>query len=627
MYIWMYCLNGHCFAGRYWEDFLEFYKIVAKGLCKRGRLITFCHFLPFEFQFIRNFLKWVEIFATEKRKPITALTKDNMEFRCSYKLTNMSLEKFTHQSKRCTHKKQSGEEYDYTVKRYPWTPLDGKHLYYCLCDVLGLWESLTELIEEEIDITYLPLTSTGYVRRDCRTAMLANSENRALIKELALDEYLYVLLRTARRGGDTHADITITGQWLEKVDSWDLQSAYPYVMMTRKYPMSRFQEVSREKFLHEAEKPLEKRTLASVLIVYFDDIKLKDIHRRPYIPVAKCTSKEGFVNDNGRILKAAHLSMVITDIDYDIIVDSYTFEVCTIEHVFSAEYGYLPQELRETILEYFMKKTTLKGVDDYLYMKSKNKLNAIFGMMLTDMCHSVIELQNNDIEEPWVETLPNIEDALKRYYNSKGTFLAYQWGVWVTAHCRYLLHEPVKGDNRMFDAYNDTDSHKMIEGYDRSVFETINERVHEMADSYSVPPYVDYKGKRYYMGEWEFESQYPYFKTLGSKKYIVVDGDKCEVTVSGLNKDKSARFLERKGFDLFKTGTVFPPKDKDGNPVSGRTASVFNDVDKVFYEHIDGHTFLSGSSLSVNDVSYTLGVTPEYGELIEQVNLHGKKVL
>ena len=60
-----------------------------------------------------------DVFAVASRKVVKADMWNCFEFRCSYKLTNMSLKQFTSKMK-VEHQKLSGEEFDYSVKRYPW---------------------------------------------------------------------------------------------------------------------------------------------------------------------------------------------------------------------------------------------------------------------------------------------------------------------------------------------------------------------------------------------------------------------------------------------------------------------------------------------------------------------------
>ena len=78
-----------------------------------------------EFQFLKGWYDFQpdEVFRTEPRKVLKCEMFDSFEFRCSYFLTNLSLDRFTRQMG-IENKKLSGEIFDYSKIRYPWTPLN-----------------------------------------------------------------------------------------------------------------------------------------------------------------------------------------------------------------------------------------------------------------------------------------------------------------------------------------------------------------------------------------------------------------------------------------------------------------------------------------------------------------------
>ena len=102
---------------------------------------------------------------------------EHIEFRCSYALTNMSLEEFTKKMK-VEHVKKPGEDIDYKVYRTSTTPLTDKAMQYCQNDVLGLYEALTVQLNNDGDNLYtVPMTSTGYVRRETKQALRMVNHN------------------------------------------------------------------------------------------------------------------------------------------------------------------------------------------------------------------------------------------------------------------------------------------------------------------------------------------------------------------------------------------------------------------------------------------------------------------
>lgn len=95
MYIWQLAINGRVITGREWAEFIDVMDHIVERLelSKYRRAIIYVHNLAFEFQFIRFMFPWKKVFAIDKRKPIYAITETGIEFRCSYILTNYSLEK------------------------------------------------------------------------------------------------------------------------------------------------------------------------------------------------------------------------------------------------------------------------------------------------------------------------------------------------------------------------------------------------------------------------------------------------------------------------------------------------------------------------------------------------------
>ena len=115
---------------------------------------------------------------------------------------------------------------------------------------------------------------------------------------------------------------------------------------------------------------------------HFTGLRLKNPKEPiPYISLSRCEASD-FKIDNGRILKAAYLEISLTEIDLEIILDTYTFDKMEIVQCMVAQKDYLPEEYRAVIQDYYNKKTSLKGDDSedgiYMYTKSKNMLNSVY---------------------------------------------------------------------------------------------------------------------------------------------------------------------------------------------------------------------------------------------------------
>ena len=111
-----------------------------------------------------------------------------------------------------------------------------------------------EKIEQDGDITKIPLTNTGYVRHYCRKECFfegipeedEEGRNRVLMNYRAIMKSLqieskeeYEQMQRAFMGGFTHASALYSGKTLYDVGSADLTSSYPFAMVAQYYPMTK----------------------------------------------------------------------------------------------------------------------------------------------------------------------------------------------------------------------------------------------------------------------------------------------------------------------------------------------------------------------------------------------------
>ena len=604
MYHWQFCINDEVCFGRTWEEFKELLSQLSHrmSLSNNRRLVIFCHNLNFEFQFFRRFVKVIDGFYKEDRIPLKVVIDGGIEFRDSYALSNMSLEKFCENEPGVIHYKLSGNDFDYLRVRTPEDPLTDYEKQYCYNDVRGLVECIASRMKEDT-LANMPMTSTGYVRRDARNAIKQNKNNRKIFTASALSPELYQDCRTAFRGGDTHANLRMADQLLYDVDSYDIQSSYPACMMINKYPATAFFKIKASTFFNR-----DLSDYALLIHIRFKDIKYIGSCGIPYIPLAKCSAiTSDKVIDNGRVLYAGIVELVITDIDLDIILNEYAAEDMFISNIYASRYAPLSAEYKSVIMKYYEGKTALKGVPgkEYEYMKSKNRLNALYGMMCQKIDHDQTEYDGHD----FVTTPGILDELIEKYYKSRNSFLSYQHGVWVTCHARKRLRDMLNiiGKDTV---YCDTDSVKCINGH-KEDFEAKNKILEkEAADAgaYATDP----EGKIHYMGTWEHETakeKYSEFKTLGSKKYVYKQGDKVCSTIAGVNKKVGSRFFKDFGLDVFRHGTRITD--------SGHLTAFYND-DEIHNITVNGVNIVTASNVALVDNTYTLGITDEYMDLLEK---------
>lgn len=212
MYCWQWCTlhKGyyHVIMGRTWEEYIEHIRRIRQHTDGDTRIPVFVHNLGYEFQFMRNFFVWDSVFAAKPRQPIKAVTADGVEYRCSWKLTNMSLEAATNKEPGMVFVKYK-DKIDYSEIRYPDTPLPEEHLIYDVLDVVSLCDLIKNMLRNNRDsIASMPLTSTGYVRRACRKRVreeMPEYREKVFLKN-SLTAEVYTKLKEAARGGNTHAN-------------------------------------------------------------------------------------------------------------------------------------------------------------------------------------------------------------------------------------------------------------------------------------------------------------------------------------------------------------------------------------------------------------------------------------
>lgn len=604
MYHWQVCIDGYVCLGRTWNEFLTFLRKMNRALKnydKNHKLVCFIHNFSYEFQFIYSWIKLTDVFAIDKRKPLKAISKDfNIEFRCSYLLSNMNLKKFIENTPNAHYFKGTGD-LDYKKIFTPNTLLSMSELGYCYNDVMGLYEAIIYLLKEDT-LESIPFTSTGYVRRECRTNMRKNKKNRKQFLDLKLDDKLYQLCKDAFRGGNTASNRYKTNFINYDVSSYDMSSAYPYAMISGLYPITPFQEET----ITSLDMLDDYNNRYCTLAYYsFENVKLKKGIPFPYIPYSKCIefiapSYEGIFKGkeycyNGRVLEAEFIKIAMTNYDYQIFINQYEYdeENVRVEDFFYSHKGFLPKELTDTVIEFFTLKSQLKGIEEkeYEYMKSKNKLNSLYGMIVTDIIR-----QENLFNNQWEK---GEKSTLEEYYSKRNNFLTYQWGLFVTAICRTNLQKAI--DKIGLDCvYIDTDSVKFVGKHD-DVFEQINQEMYDWCTKNDIINYVNVGNHKYFLGLYDKEKGYSEFITLGAKKYAFKQSNKIGITVAGLNKKSGAQELERKGgLSIFKIGTEFFD--------SGRKTVYYND-DKKHFLTVQGCQIENASNIALVDTTYTLGMT------------------
>lgn len=637
MYAWVFGLNGRCIRGRNWSEFVDVIDRLVKEyeLSLEKRLIIYVHNLSYEFQWFKRYFEWENVFSLDTRKPIYAVTKNGIEFRCSYILSNYSLEKLGENLTKYKVEKAVGD-LDYRLIRHERTPLTEKEWGYILKDGLVVMAHIQEEIERLGDITKLPLTKTGYVRELCREKCL-HGDNRfeysKVMRTLRLTVDDYHQLKRTYTGGFTHANVNYVDRVIENVNSFDFSSSYPAVMCAEKYPMSKpFQVVIKDEE--------DFRDTLNAYCCMFDcsfyNIRSK-VSFENYISISRCTQAEHFVLNNGRLIEADYIKMSLTEQDFFIIAEMYEWDYIEVANFKCFYKGYLPKDFILTILELYKDKTELKGVEEKVveYLVSKGMINSCYGMCVTDPCRDEI-LYTDDT---WSEAKADVETLLEQYNKNQQRVLYYPWGVWVTAYARRNLFSGILEFKDDY-IYSDTDSIKVVnvekhkEYLDRYNKE-VKKKIETCLKHYNIPLSMAYpktkKGEVKPMGVWDDEGMYSRFKTLGAKRYMTEKKGKMEITIAGVSKKAGMKYLQHTYkendaiFEAFTEDLHFPPSyDCDGVEENGSGKLCHTYIDTYMEgEVIDymGNKWIYNeqSGVHMENTDYTLSLDEEFKRLVAGV--------
>lgn len=611
-YVWQFSVNDNVFWGRTLEDFKDFLQELE--YYEPHKKIVYIHNFSFEFQFLINVLQFDYVFARQARKPLFA-EWSTYQFRCSYFLTNMSLAVWADQRK-LRVKKLVGN-LDYTVLRTPKTVLTDKELAYCFNDILVMYFGLLQYKEKYGHIIDIPFTQTGEVRKEVIDRMNVSSEYKyrkrciKLIPETIED---YKLLCDCFMGGYTHSNAVHTNIVLDNVCSKDISSSYPTVMCLEKYPMTYFEEtVPCDDYFNNDDYSY---------IIMFDVEHLQSKHWNTWLSFSKCSKIKGYSLDNGRVLKADYVQLSLTNIDYEMFKLCYDFDNLNIIDFRISSNDYLSPTFVKYILELYGNKTTLKGIEEKepLYMKSKQYINSMYGMMVTKNITDTIEFE----EDRWKKELLNENSFYTKIASEKKklskTFGAFQFGVWVTAYARRNLWQGILALDYNV-AYCDTDSIKFID-CDSNFFNEYNKRIeereNERADMLGIPREKfcpkDRNGVPHRLGIFDDDGQYKKFKTLGAKKYCYVDNDdKLHMTVSGVRKSAVSQLHD---IDDFKDGTVF-----DVEHAQKLIMTYVDDMPPIIWNKGQYDEFYSNyqHGICAQPTTYSLGITDDYESILTMV--------
>ncbi len=580
------------------------------------RICLFIHNAQYDIQYLKHYLRDydpnVTFFAIDNH---TILCCEIVGFRiiCSYKMTNLSLDALSkNYSKR--YLKASGL-IDYNVTRYQDDILSAEDWAYMFSDVASQYDGIRQYIVSNgyKQIYNAPMTSTGFVREDCRNESKTVNWYKEFNKlRLSYDQYKKA--RQCFQGGVTICSYMYSGQTIRegdylpsgervKLGHKDFTSSYPARQMIDYFPISAPSDYGDIESREEFEYLLS--TYCCIFLLNMNNVKLRSGITAPYIASSKCIELDNPIRLNGKVITADHLSILITELDYDIIRKQYHAESIHASDMIIFDRGKLPEWLRNKVYQYFEGKCTLKGVDDLLYTKQKNRLNGIYGMTATAIIRDTYEMSANLWLEKVYKTDEENEGDLNKYYNSRRSFMPYQWSIWTTAHARHALFDMIEAVGYEYFLYCDTDSVFYISTSENERrLNELNEKLKDQAIRSGA-----FVGNKY-LGYMDNEPPITAFRGLHSKCYAMIEEGELKVVIAGIPKkavnwDSGQPVIitnaeELKDIDNLKDGFTFH--------YCGGTRAIYIERENGV-EVINGHVTEISSACIIENIDKTISDT------------------
>ena len=625
MYIWQIGINNKAFFGNTWEEFNDCLDIINKYIDYlnnqkakekhkkefKAHAICFIHNIAFEWQFVRKEINITDVFLKSLREPLY-FESNNIKFLDSFQITHMSLAKLA--KRYCSTQKMVGD-IDYTILR---NATDGKNLTdkemkYCENDVLILCEFAEYYFNKYISNNELIYTETSIVRHSLKKAFKEQTQlTKQDIFEMypkTFNEYL-MYMEYLFAGGWVKSSVDAFGKVLTNIKCKDITSSYPAQIAHRYYPISKFKAIkidSKQMFNNMLSR------YCCILDVTLYNVKKTTIHS--IISTSKIINNDvgRILVDTGRIAEVEKVRLLMTELDWEIFNKFYDYDKfkIIINNFKIAVRGKLPDYVVSTMLDAYERKEELKlqGKD---YFNEKCFVNMFYGCFVTKIHKFNYVFKNGEITK-----------ELNDYYKQiKSSVLSPFWGIWCTSWARYQELSAVY-ENADCVVYGDTDSVKgynMPDDYFNSYNNVQIEKNKKLCEKYNKN--FDLIKE---LGCWDSEPTYQLFKTIGCKRYIGFDeNNKLSVTIAGVPKgtlenivgikaDKYKKYYTNskkvlKVMDLLKDGQSFK---------NCKTGATYNDNEHS--DIINGELMISKSSVAINNIDFTIKVSSEYKDYINQV--------
>lgn len=579
---------GNYFLLRKPEQLCDFYNYIYDQLDLKPeddkvprKVYTYIHNASFDLSYLipyfRKYLPFIEGEPSgiiEGNNKILTYSQGAFEWRCSFRLTQLSLSAWTHDM-HVEHQKQVGL-YDYDAIIYQDTELTEDQKLYDRNDVVGLYEALQTQNQYHTDtIATMPLTLTGYCRRDLRRSCQKSKYYRKnYFLKNRLDAEIYYCFLKSFCGGYTHNNrfykgitVSIGNKYrffneeikVKNIGHRDFKSHYPTQMACYKFPLGVPQliydvntDIREPITIEEILNLYPKFYTMSVVRISKAELSDKRISM-PFMQFSKCHEAQfkSIRQDNGRIVYATGLwIMYLDNLTLQILSEQYDLDYEIIK-TWRIEAKPLPQEILNIVDKYFKGKSDKKNIVtdlEYKYGRTdercykaqsdlsitKKLLNSLYGCCATNPLRTSYEIGESmdfKIKESY-GTLEEIQEGLDQYYDKWSNFLSYAVGCTVTALARFELYEYIKAIGYKKVLYCDTDSIFYIkDNKTEKAIEDLNSRKHATARFVTLD-----NGQKEFYDAFTPEPDLKAFRGLHSKCYGVVtrEKNKLELTIAGV---------------------------------------------------------------------------------------------
>ena len=597
VYLWTISINETVYYGRSMEECGEMIEQIKKTA---ENVIIFCENLNYDFQYLRNVYDFSgNVFARDKRELITA-KEENITFRCIKNLSGLNTSDLSgvynlpHNYTKTTEKSEIN----------PLTMLTEQELKNAEDEAMTLYDYIKYEKTNYKQIRYIPLTNTG----KCRKAWIQYMEKhgghgyvtawkrsmakltetykmRSLIKSLLQGGYVF-----SKADGDTFIN----------VGNNDAKSFYPSIMLSRPLPYEKFTECD----------PTEEMDTEHAYIIILEAANVEAV--KPFLTIdnkniRKC-DRERVIAKGSKISSiGGKCTLIFTDLDFYTFKRHYKYTYLNIKKMYKAKTHLIPKMYADFILECYNEKEKAKAeykkdpsdINKRRLELAKIKLNAIFGMNLTDYFKPQAELMHDEWKQDYL-TAKKYNEKLEELKKSESINFVESWGVWITAWARYILLQLIDKIDK-YVLYTDTDSIYYFEcDKVKEIIEDFNLSLeHDIKTSYLTQGHL--VGL---LGQFVYEHHHDKFKALHVKSYASERDGKLYMTVAGLNK--SAVYQLNNDINNFKDGFIFDKTDiKHITYNDEQTPAKIRDRDGVIYETQDTYGVCESES------TFTLQGKPE----------------